>query len=261
MSADKLDSVEPESGYANYSANIFLDAILLEIADPASQSEHSLSLSSVLVKTAILILWMLPSAYYTWELSATFSERRFLLVPIVCGLLLDVIVGIFALLFKLQARYIGPLFAVIIGFSVGAITAAFDQMVPGVAVQAVGITIGIICTLLCIYYIIPINKIRASTIGVFSSLAGVIFIYGFVLFLRQQGLATPYPHDLSVFGILSLLVITVFGTISMLENFEYARQLQEKYIVENLEWYVALGLFVMLVWIYIDMLYKLARKS
>ena len=101
----------------------------------------AMTLNGTVNKTAFLLVLTLVGAMYTW--SRFFAGDGAGLMPFVWGGLIGGLVLALVTVFKKEwSPVTAPLYAVVEGLALGAISAVFEKRFPGIVMQAVGLTFG-----------------------------------------------------------------------------------------------------------------------
>jgi len=152
------------------------------------------------------------------------------------------------------------------GILLGSFSAIAEVMVPGIAIQAVGLTFGIFLTMLFIYRLGLINPSKNFYIAISSAMGAIFLIYfaSIILWMIPGAPQVPFIHGSGYIGIgFSLLVIAI-AALSFVMDFDYIEKGVEQRAPKKMEWWGAFGLLVTLVWLYIEivrLLLKLAARD
>lgn len=145
-------------------------------------------------------------------------------------------------------------YAVAEGVFLGGITAAFNAVMPGIALQAVVATVGVFVGMLVVYKTGAIRvtpKLTKMLIGAFIGVfVLMLFNLGFALF---TGGLSPLRDGGSMAIIFSVVCI-VLAALSFMMDFEAINQGVKQGAPAQLAWYFAFSLMVTLVWLYIEIL-------
>ena len=161
------------------------------------------------------------------------------------------------------ARYLAIPYAALEGLFLGGISAVLEQKYHGIAIQAVGLTFGVLAALLIAYrtrLIRVTNQFRAMVV---AATFGIMLFYlativlGFFHF-STQALFAPTPLGIGI----SLLIVGV-AALNLVLSFDLIERGVAGGAPKYMEWYCAFGLMVALVWLYLEMLRLLAltRRS
>ena len=81
-----------------------------------------------------------------------------------------------------------PIYAVVEGLALGAISIGFENMFPGIAFQAIYLTCGIFLTLLFLYKFRIINATENFKLGLVAATGGIFLVYltSFIMSFLEQ---------------------------------------------------------------------------
>jgi len=161
---------------------------------------------------------------------------------------------------KEWAGITAPLYALLEGLVLGGVSALLEFRFKGIAIQAVGLTLGVLIVMLLAYRSGLIKVTDKLRLGIVAATGGIAIFYflQFILglfhvpFLTAVNNATPIGigFSLLVVGIAALNLVLDFDLI---EN--GARMGAPKYM----EWYSAFALMITLVWLYFEILRLLSK--
>ena len=157
-----------------------------------------------------------------------------------------------------------PFYAIAEGLFLGAISAYFEMMYPGIAFQAVGLTF---CTLFGMLLLYTTGVIRATPAfqrGRMAATMGIMLVYLMTFVLGFFGVNIPYIHSASVggsswIGIGFNLFVVAIAALNLVLDFNLIEEGARRRAPKYMEWYSAFGLLVTLVWLYIEILRLLSR--
>merc|ERR1711879_239335 len=155
---------------------------------------------------------------------------------------------------KKIAPVLAPIYAVLEGLFLGAISATFAATYEGIVQRAVVLTFGVLFAMLFIYKsgIIKVtNKFRT---GVMMATMGIAVAYFFTFILGLFGVNMGFMYGGGTFGIIISLVIVGVAALNLLLDFDFIEQGAQAGLPKYFEWYGAFGLIVTLVWLYLEIL-------
>ncbi|PLX69517.1 MAG: hypothetical protein C0603_00895 [Denitrovibrio sp.] len=211
-------------------------------------------------KSLILLVILIFSASYTWQQGLGSEEglRSIMgwIMPLAIGGLIVAIVT----MFKKQWAYItAPIYAVIQGLVLGAISLIMEMKFPGIAMQAVGLTFGTFFMLLIAYKSRLIRATENFKLGVTAATCGIGLLYLVSFVLGMFGVRIPYIHESGLIGIGFSLFVVVIAALNLVMDFDFIESGAEHGAPKYMEWYGAFGLLITLVWLYIEILNLLAK--
>jgi len=210
-------------------------------------------------KTGILLLIVIAVSAWSWNtmLNNPGLGRGLMIAGVIGAMIGSLIVS-----FKPHTAPIGaPIVAALEGLFVGAISAYFETLFPGLVVQALGLTVAVMFSMLFAYRtgLIRVTE-KFKKIMIFAIMGiGVFYLVSFVL--SFFGAAPSYfeAGNNSLFNIGLNFVIVGVAALSLVLDFDFIERAAEQNTPKHMEWYGAFGLMVTLVWLYIELLRLLAR--
>ena len=211
-----------------------------------------MTLDGAVNKTGILLSLCFGGAFIGWNIPA-------LIIPaVIIGFILA-LVTIFRS--KEKAGTTAPLYALAQGIALGGITLMYENAFDGIAIQAIGLTFGILASLLLCYksgYIKPTENFRLM---VGAGIGGIFILYmvSFVMSFFGGGLSLLSPTNGSLMSIGLSFGIVCFASLSLVLDFDYIEEGAEKGLPKYMEWYGAFSLMITLIWLYLEILRLLAK--
>ncbi len=169
---------------------------------------------------------------------------------------------IFALVttFKQElAPITAPIYALLEGFFLGAISATLEASFPGLVVQAVGLTFGTMVMMLIMYQTGLVRATEKFKMGVFAATGGIALFYLVMLVLSFFGVGTSLLHGNSWLSIGISLFVVVIAALNLIVDFDLIEQGASLNVPKYMEWYGAFALMVTLVWLYVEFLRLLSN--
>jgi uncharacterized YccA/Bax inhibitor family protein len=241
-----------------------------------AQREDVTTVQGVVNKTAILVLVAVGAGAAGYAISEMIG---FGVVTISAIVSLIVTLGIF---FKLrgnpaQAVFLAPVYAIVQGFFLGALTGMFEGILKqmniaaagGLALQAFIITLSVMLAMLGLYYLRILRPTRMFVAVVSTLTVGVMITYllSFVAAL-VFGVNLPFisvMHGVQEGGTALLIGIGInvlilgIAAMYLIIDFGLVEEKVKSGAPRSMEWYCAFALIVTLAWIYFEAL-KLAFR-
>ena len=216
---------------------------------------QAMTIDGTVNKTALGLLLLMTSAIYSWNKPGEALDYFWGITIFTFILLMITIFN------KKSAPFTVPLYCLAEGVVLGGISKYADNMFPGIASQAMGITFGILAALLMIYK----SKLIAVTdnfrLGVVSATFGVFIIYIlsliFPLFGNNGFMAPFFKND--IWGIGFSLFVIAIASMNLVLDFDFIEKGVENGAPKYMEWYGAFGLMITLIWLYIEILNLLMK--
>lgn len=246
------------SGNPALNKDTFLDVASGQLVSGASAD--TMSLNGTVNKTGLLLLILVATASYTWNLY-TGPESMPALMPYLWGGMLGGLVVAFITIFKKTwAPITAPIYAALQGLFVGALSVWFESRFPGIVLQAVMLTMGVLASLLLAYKTGLIKATENFKLGVVAATGGIMVLYLVQMgaqLLGFQGMG--FIHEASTFGILFSVFVVIIAALNLVLDFDFIESGVEAGAPKYMEWYGAFGLTVTLVWLYLEILRLLAK--
>lgn len=163
-----------------------------------------------------------------------------------------------ALAFKPQwAPSLAPVYAVLEGAFVGAISSAFAEF----AFPAAVLTFGVLGLMLVVYRTGLIRVTQGFVRGVVLATGAVALLYLLTFALGFFNIRMPYIHDSGPVGIVFSLLVVGLAAFNLLLDFHLIEMGVAQRAPRYMEWYAAFGLLVTIVWLYLEILKLLAKLN
>lgn len=216
-------------------------------ATGASAPDRPMTIDDVVLKTATT----LGVAAVAGGLTVAFAAYALALPAAIVGLVLALVI-IFAR--KANAPLV-LLYSAAEGVFLGGITGVINRLYPGIALQAIAGTFGVFAAMLIVYKtgavrVTPrltkwiIGATFGALIVMVVNLVAGLFVHGDPLHIRDGG----------PLAIVFSLVVIAIAAFNLLLDFDQADRLIRAGAPAKMAWYVAFGLTVTLVWLYLEIL-------
>jgi uncharacterized YccA/Bax inhibitor family protein len=216
-------------------------------------------LNGTVHKTALLLIGLIATAAITWRRTMLTEDPSTLYPYLIVGAIGGLVVGLITVFKKEWSPVTAPLYCVLEGLFLGIISAIFEQMFPGIVLQAVLLTFGTLATLLLAYQTGLIKATENFKLGVTAATGGIMMIYLINFVMSFFGSGIPYIHESGTFGILFSLFVVVIAALNLVLDFDFIENGVEQKAPKYMEWYAAFGLLVTLIWLYLEILRLLAK--
>lgn len=217
-----------------------------------------MSINGTIHKTGILFLCALVTAMWTWNRFYTTGPEA-VDGLIMVGAIGGFIVAMVTVFKKEWAAFTSPVYALQEGLVLGGVSALFELQWPGIAIQAVMLTLG---TFLCLLLLYRSGVIRATDkfkAGVFAATGGIAIIYLASFVMGFFGIQIPGIFGSGLIGIGFSLVVVGIAALNLVLDFDFIERGAANGAPKNLEWFAAFGLMVTLIWLYLEMLRLLSK--
>ena len=208
-----------------------------------------MTLDGTVNKTGILLGLCVGGAYFGWNAPG-------LVLPAV---LIGFVIALFTIFRPKNSPYTAPAYAAIEGVALGGITMIFEAQYPGIGIQAIGLTFGILASLLFCYKSGIIKPTENFRLMIFAGTMGIFILYLVSFIMSFFGNSIGFIHSNGLFGIGFSLFVVAIASLNLVLDFDFIEEGAEKGMPKYLEWYGAFSLMVTLVWLYLEILRLLAK--
>ena len=244
------------SGNPTLKESTFLD---LGSGTVVSRDGEAMTLNGTVNKTGILLLLAVLTGAFAWSQVEVTAEGATGMGYLWGGLIGGFVLALVTTFKKAWAPVTAPLYALVEGFFLGAISAVFELKYPGIVFQAVVLTFGTLGALLAAYRSGLIRATENFKLGVVAATGGIALVYLVSMGLRLFGKDIPLIHESGLVGIGFSLFVVVIAALNLVLDFDFIESGVEAGAPKYMEWYGAFGLMVTLVWLYIEFLRLLAK--
>jgi uncharacterized YccA/Bax inhibitor family protein len=222
---------------------------------PAAPSRY-LTLDDVITRSVLLIGTLFTVAAFTW-----FGVPKDLLpLALIVGGLGGFGLGLY-MSFSGKANAVTcTVYAGLQGLAMGGISRIFDDMFPGIAVQAITGTIMVAGGVLVVYKTGAVRVTPKFTRIVFAAMlgaAGLMLVNLIASIFTPGGLGLRDASSPALAIGFSLLCIVIAAAMLIID-FDSIEQNVRRGVDEQFGWYLSFGLLVTLVWLYIEILQLLS---
>jgi len=226
----------------------------------AASTSQKMTLEATAGKTLILLALCFGGGVLGWQAIAAATDPDTVWVQVIIAALVAFVIALITVFNQKVAPITAPIYAVVEGFALGAISKAFEQTYDGIVLQAIGLTMGIFVSMLLLYLFRIIQPSRNFQLGLASATGGIALYYlaslGATLFF---GVNLPLIHDNSPYGIAFSVVVVIVAALNLVVDFDFVEQGVKKRAPKYMEWYAGFGLLVTIVWLYLELLRLLAK--
>ena len=244
------------------SSNPTLKDKVFSKAAQTSTNASLMTINGTIIKTFLLLGMAILAAAFTWSMTLT-SPSHEAVMPWMLGGLIGGFIMALVISFKPKtAPWTAPIYAALEGLFLGAVSAFFNLMYPGIVITAVAATLLTMLVMLTLYrsrVIRVTNKFRSVMLIAIGSIA---LFYMARLILSLFGVVLPFGvADTSLLSIGISIVIVIIAALSLLMDFDFIERGAAMGAPKYMEWYGAFGLMITLVWLYLEILKLLAKFS
>lgn len=216
-------------------------------------SDRAMTLEGTVNKSFIMLGLLVFSFSWAWN-----HPQQFL--PLVFpAVLIGFIVAMVTIFKQEWSRFTAPLYALVEGVVLGGLSLIFERQYPGIVVQAVGLTFGILFSLLMAYKSKLIKVTQNFRLGVVAATGGIFLLYFVNIIMGFFGAQMSFIHGSGLLGIGFSLFVIVIASLNLVLDFDFIEKGAESNAPKYMEWYGAFGLMVTLIWLYLEILRLLAK--
>lgn len=220
----------------------------------------TMTIQGAVNKTGILLLCAIATAAWTWNL-AMHSESPAAVAPlVVIGGIGGLVVALVTVFKKQWSAITAPLYALLEGLVLGAVSAMFEVRFPGIAMEAVALTFGTMLVLLLAYSSGMIRVSDKFRLGVVAATGGIFFFYmlTWILgFFHIQLFSSVYGSG--TIGIAFSVFVVIIAALNLVLDFDLIEHGAAAGAPKYMEWYSGFALMVTLIWMYFEILRLLSK--
>jgi len=222
--------------------------------DTATISGEVMTKNGVINKSFCLWAILSLGAYLGWTHP---SMAAGLLFPICIGTFIIAMVIVFK---KHLSPVLSPIYAFCEGLLLGCLTLVFEKSYPGIAVNAIFLTI---CVLFCMLAAFKAGFIKATNkfyaiVGVSTLAIALLYVVNMIIVLFG-GAEFSFINGSSTFGILFSIFVVLIASFNLIIDFDIIQKGVDMGAPKYMEWYGSFALMVTIVWLYIEILRLLSK--
>lgn len=223
-------------------------------------SSSAMTIGGTINKTGALLLLLLASAGVAWHQFFTVGPQ--VVVPwMFIGMIGGFILALVTVFKKTWAPVTTPIYALFEGAFLGGLSGFMETQFPGIVLQAVGLTFGVLVCMLVAYRSGIIKVTAKFRMGLISATGAICLVYLVTFVLGLFGVGVPYIHGSGTIGICFSVIVVVIASLNLVLDFDLIEQGTRAGAPKFMEWYGAFALMITLVWLYIEILRLLAKLN
>tara|TARA_B100000941_G_scaffold287823_1_gene263645 strand:- start:1416 stop:2162 length:747 start_codon:yes stop_codon:yes gene_type:complete len=225
--------------------------------DISTDSSDVMTINGTVTKTFLSLCLVVISGYYSW---IYISITNVLILP---SILFALILGGVTVFKKHLSPITVPIYAVVQGIFLGALSYTFNTLYDGIVITAISYTLSILFVMLTLYRTGIIKPTENFKLGLAAGTGGIALIYlvNFVMSFFGTGLSIMDINNASMLSIGFSLFVIVMAALNLVVDFDFIEEGSEKGAPKYMEWFGAFGLMVTLIWLYIEILRLLAKMN
>jgi uncharacterized YccA/Bax inhibitor family protein len=220
---------------------------------------EGMTLKGTIDKSFLLLIVLMVAALWPWSQYMASGDVQAVSSTMILGLIGGFVLALIISFKATLAPYLSVPYAALEGLAVGGLSAILEQRYHGIAIQAVGLTFGVLAVLLFAYrmrWVRATAQFRAMVIG---ATGGIALLYLAAMILGFFHVSVPVLYAATPLGIGISLVIVGVAALNLVLDFDLIERGVAGSAPKYMEWYAAFGLMVTLVWLYIEILRLLSK--
>jgi uncharacterized YccA/Bax inhibitor family protein len=215
----------------------------------------TMTVGGTISATAVLLVILLVGGGIGWSQVKTIEGEvttfpGWLFLPLLAALGIAILT-----IFKPRfARFTAPVYALLEGLVLGAISHVYEAQWSGIVVQAVALTVAVLGILLFLYATRVIKVTDKLRTGIIAATGAVFVVYLIALVLQLFGVRVSFLNDGGPVAIIFSLIIVGVAAMNLVLDFDFIDRGAAAGAPKYMEWFGAFGLLVTLVWLYIELL-------
>ncbi len=223
-----------------------------------AEAGEAMTLQGTVNKTGLLLLCVVGTAAWTWGLAH--SQAPEAAMPWMIGGIIGGLVFALVTIFKKEWSPItAPIYSLCEGLALGGISAFLEKVYPGIAIQAVGLTFGVLAVMLVAYTSGLLRATRKFVIGVVAATGAVFLVYMADMVMGFFGHHVAALYSAGPWGIGISVVIVIIAALNLILDFDFVETGVHAGAAKYMEWYGAFGIMVTLIWMYMEILRLLSK--
>jgi len=224
-----------------------------------------MTIKGTINKTFLMLLLVVLGASFTWKLFFDAADPAVgsskVMGWMIGGGIGGFIMSLVIIFKKSWVAYTAPIYSILEGLFLGAISAFFNVMYPGIVIQAVSLTFGTLFALLFAYKSGLIKVTERFKLGVIAATGGIAIFYFISFIISMFGVNMSIVWGNGLFSISLSVFIVIIAALNLVLDFDFIQKGAESGAPKYMEWYGAFSLMVTLIWLYIEFLRLLSKIS
>ena len=220
---------------------------------------EGMTLKGTIDKSFLMLIVLLVAALWPWSQFMASGDSQAVSSTMLLGLIGGFVLALIISFKATLAPYLAVPYAALEGLALGGLSAILEQRYHGIAIQAVGLTFGVLAVLLFAYrmrWVRATAQFRAMVVG---ATGGIALLYLATMILGFFHVSVPVLYAATPLGIGISLVIVGIAALNLVLDFDLIERGVAGGAPKYMEWYAAFGLMVTLVWLYVEILRLLSK--
>lgn len=221
------------------------------------EKANSATISGTISKIIILFAVLSFGAYSGWRMITNNSSLAG--IVIISSLVVATVLAFSTIFIPKISPYTSPIYALLEGVLLGAISNVFNQASDGIVTQALLLTGSVFATVLYLYAtrLVRVTDKTRSVIIVMT--VAIALYYLIALIMGLFGINAPLIYDSGLYGIIFSLIVVFVASMNLLLDFDFIERASNGRMPKFFEWYGAFSLMITVVWLYLEILRLLSK--
>ena len=221
---------------------------------------QTMTLQGTVNKTGILLGILVLTAVYTWNLFFQTGNPAAVMPIATGGAIGGFVLALITIFKKAWSPFTAPIYAALEGLFLGGISAIFEYQYPGIVIQATGLTLGTLASLLVLYKLGIIKPTENFRLMIVSATMGIAVLYLISMIMNMFGSSgIGFIHSNGLFGIGFSLFVVAIAALNLVLDFDIIEQSADQGAPKYMEDFGAMALTATLVWLYAEILRLIAK--
>lgn len=240
------------------SGNPALSSAVYNQARREYASVDAMTVYGTAAKTSILLLLCFLSAGLSWY-AYTIGNQTVVNISMYGGMIGGFILALITIFKPNVSPFTAPLYSIAQGLFLGALSALFNAAYPGIVLQAVSLTFGVMAAMLFAYLSRMVQATDHFKTGIIAATGGIAIVYLVSIVLSLFNIHVPFIYGNGVFGILFSIFVVCIAALNLILDFDFIEKNARGNVPKVMEWYSAFALMVTLIWLYMEILRLLSK--
>ncbi len=226
---------------------------------PYAVDAGTMTIEGTVAKTLTLLFLVVIGAILPWYAFFTLQDLVLVLLLMMVGLIGGLVVALVTIFVPRFAHVTSPVYAFLEGLILGAFSALFELVYPGILLQAVGLTFGVFLLVLVLYRVRVLRATPRFVKGIVAATGAIMVIYLIGLVLVLFGVPVFFWSSPDPISIAFSVFVVAIAALNFVLDFGFIEEGVNNHAPKQMEWYAAFGLLVTLVWLYVEILRLIAK--
>ncbi len=223
------------------------------------EASKTATVGGTISKIVLLLAILTGGAVVGWRMAMNSPETvGVLLIASIVGASIAALVTIFV---PRVAAFTSPIYALLEGVLLGAISMWMDEAYGGIVLQAIVLTLGVLASTLFLYSTGMVRVTEKMRSIILIATLGIALYYVINLVFTFFGSSLPLIYDSGTGGIIFSLIVVGIASLNLLLDYDFIDRAAKGNLPKQFEWYGAFSLLVTLVWLYIEILRLLGKTK